>query len=1026
MADGLGSVIGVASTKHPKTTLKVFHYGTAGFRSKANELEFVMFRMGLLAALRSKSTQAAIGVMITASHNPEDDNGVKLVDPMGDMLESAWEILATHVVNAEDVDLVRTLNHIIFSTNLDMSVTAKIIIGRDTRKSSLVLSQAVIDGVKVMGGEVQDFGLLITPQLHYVTCCTNTSGKYGVPTEEGYYKKLGTAFVGLRNLNKKEGDQIPSVRLDCANGVGAQKIKQMLSFLKDKINVEIHNSGGGKLNDQCGADYVKIQQKPPENFPLEAGFQCASFDGDGDRIVYFYLDSGGVFHLLDGDKIAALICGYLQELLSRCKLDVDLGVVQTAYANGNATEYIATTLNIPVACVPTGVKHLHHRAMQFDIGVYFEANGHGTVVFKERIENKIKELVDNNTLPAGQVEAALKLKHMIDLTNQTVGDAISDCLLVEAILNAKQWSIEDWDSIYSDLPSRQIKVVIADRSTITTTDAERRVVEPSGLQSAIDTLQLQFKNGRAFVRPSGTEDIVRVYAEADTQEAADKLANAVGISVYNLAGGVVDLICVIDHMMEDYDTLINELNIVKRKLESKVQALYILNQELKECQEQRDRYKAQAKHSRHHFCTFNVDEKGLNQMITSLKETNKNLESEVNDLRQKITESKGDNKLLREQLSKHKNHTSDEASKLRLVFPQNEREELIQELETLKTKCAMIERDLQIVLDEREEFINEKDAYKNKVDRLNHQLNYVLKGDEKRIVDVDTLVMENRYLQERLKQIQEEKSLYLQTLSKYKQMLEKRRNHGNLKIGANNGAMVITHRQVQKMLQSTHLSQLPTTQTTIADLRSLALALFESLNDKNVALSHQKKANKILGNRVTELENKIKQMDLQVWENENSQITQGLSDINDHDFTLEEPESPTSLNITSELDIISLEEQNSDDLALCQKEDVSKSYEPNSLSDDKSSNTSQISTKNEQITDELPPALLKLVEEALSDLNNFSELHEPSLDGTLSDPEKSVPSTECPALWSNIALLVTKFSVQNMYLDTWISFIRCT
>ena len=40
---------------------------------------------------------------------------------------------------------------------------------------------------------------------------------------------------------------------------------------------------------------------------------------------------------------------------------------------------IAILQNIPVACVPTGVKHLHHKAKEFDIGVYFEANGHGTV-----------------------------------------------------------------------------------------------------------------------------------------------------------------------------------------------------------------------------------------------------------------------------------------------------------------------------------------------------------------------------------------------------------------------------------------------------------------------------------------------------------------------------------------------------------------------------------------------------------------------------------------------------------------------
>ena len=35
--------------------------------------------------------------------------------------------------------------------------------------------------------------------------------------------------------------------------------------------------------------------------------------------------------------------------------------------------------SIPVTCVPTGVKYLHHKAKEFDVGIYFEANGHGTV-----------------------------------------------------------------------------------------------------------------------------------------------------------------------------------------------------------------------------------------------------------------------------------------------------------------------------------------------------------------------------------------------------------------------------------------------------------------------------------------------------------------------------------------------------------------------------------------------------------------------------------------------------------------------
>jgi phosphoacetylglucosamine mutase len=43
---------------------------------------------------------AAIGLMITASHNPESDNGVKLIDPLGEMLQQSWEKFATRIANA--------------------------------------------------------------------------------------------------------------------------------------------------------------------------------------------------------------------------------------------------------------------------------------------------------------------------------------------------------------------------------------------------------------------------------------------------------------------------------------------------------------------------------------------------------------------------------------------------------------------------------------------------------------------------------------------------------------------------------------------------------------------------------------------------------------------------------------------------------------------------------------------------------------------------------------------------------------
>lgn len=48
-----------------------------------------------------------------------------------------------------------------------------------------------------------------------------------------------------------------------------------------------------------------------------------------------------------------------------------------------------------MACVPTGVKYLHHKALEYDVGVYFEANGHGTIVFSDYAKKSIRAVADN-------------------------------------------------------------------------------------------------------------------------------------------------------------------------------------------------------------------------------------------------------------------------------------------------------------------------------------------------------------------------------------------------------------------------------------------------------------------------------------------------------------------------------------------------------------------------------------------------------------------------------------------------------
>jgi len=85
-----------ASSSYPKPKHFQPSYGTAGFRCEASLLASTVFRCGLLTAARAAVLGRHCGLMITASHNPEEDNGVKIVDPDGEMLPQVGGIGQTH------------------------------------------------------------------------------------------------------------------------------------------------------------------------------------------------------------------------------------------------------------------------------------------------------------------------------------------------------------------------------------------------------------------------------------------------------------------------------------------------------------------------------------------------------------------------------------------------------------------------------------------------------------------------------------------------------------------------------------------------------------------------------------------------------------------------------------------------------------------------------------------------------------------------------------------------------------------
>jgi phosphoacetylglucosamine mutase len=407
-----------------------------------------------------------------------EDNGVKIVDHNGEMLVAEWEGEATTITNAPNSELKAFIMNAVRRFQVPLDVQGTVVSGYDTRPSSVPLSDVLTKAVIALGSSHLSHGLVTTPVLHYCIA------KHCNPSQ--YYEDTRRAFDAFSS----EG--MPStVVLDAANGVGALAMKQVLPQLPI-----IHDGSkpGDVLNHECGSEFVQKHRACPSS---EEGKVYASFDGDADRLVFSYVrDADKTCMLIDGDKIAALFAMYLRKY----EPNVPITVVQTAYGNGSSTHFLKS-LGCEIQLAKTGVKYLHHVAEHADIGIYFEANGHGTILFAPHI---VPQLAPESRL-------------LYEMMHPTVGDAIRDFLGAVAVLQRLGLTFEQWASFYSDMPSLMTKAKVADRQQFVCTDDETRLIQPDLVQKEIDAICGQHSDVRArcFVRPSGTEDCVRVYVEAD-------------------------------------------------------------------------------------------------------------------------------------------------------------------------------------------------------------------------------------------------------------------------------------------------------------------------------------------------------------------------------------------------------------------------------------------------------------------------------------------------------------------------------
>uniref|UniRef100_A0A8P4FZ34 Coiled-coil domain containing 149a n=1 Tax=Dicentrarchus labrax TaxID=13489 RepID=A0A8P4FZ34_DICLA len=302
-----------------------------------------------------------------------------------------------------------------------------------------------------------------------------------------------------------------------------------------------------------------------------------------------------------------------------------------------------------------------------------------------------------------------------------------------------------------------------------------------------------------------------------------------------------------------------------------------MSKELDTCQQERDQYKLMANQLRELHQALKKkyrelidgdpslppekrNQVNLAQLLRDSRERAKQLTEELKELTQRLTEAQGDNKLLRMTITRQR--LGDEEVGAR-HFPAHEREDLVHQLERAGLQMEEMEHNMKALTDELQDVKAERNAFREKAYRLNVELNHVLGNREARIIDVDALCMENRYLHERFSQLQEEVNLLKSNIMKYKTALERRKNSSTYG-KSNNSPLtgVLSAKQVQEMLLEEQGCSLPATPQSIHDLKSLATALLETIHEKNLVIQHQRHTNRILGNRVSDLERKLKTLEV--------------------------------------------------------------------------------------------------------------------------------------------------------------------
>src|SRR5919197_1627055 len=348
-----------------------------------------------------------LGVVLSASHNPFQDNGIKFFGGDGFKLTDETEHEIERMLEAAHVEV----------------------------------------GEPGTGAEDPGAPGHPTPRVGRVTRFHGAL--------EDYLRALHERFERLDLKGRR-------IALDCANGATYRAAPEIFRRLGAEPDVLAAEPDGRNINAGCGSTHIEALVEHVRTHELEAGF---AFDGDGDRVLA--VDRTGA--IVDGDELIALAALHLRE--------------QDRLPGGGVAVTVMTNYGFHAAMREAGVE-----VATTNVGDRYV----------------LEELRARDWALGGEQSG-----HIIDMGFNATGDGIAAALLTMEALGGSD--LADRQAM-SKLPQRLVNVPVDDRDAVV---ASRELSEASDREGrALEG------RGRVLVRPSGTEQLVRVMVEAPTADEA--------------------------------------------------------------------------------------------------------------------------------------------------------------------------------------------------------------------------------------------------------------------------------------------------------------------------------------------------------------------------------------------------------------------------------------------------------------------------------------------------------------------------